>query len=153
VPTKVSERMRACQNFVRPLVLILLSQAHISTLFSLIILSLIEGMCFSLSCVLLSRSSLWILPLIFFNLFLQGCLSEVGVVSNAVYIGGGHGGFESTRDRVDLRLTPHTSMDLPSPGNLLPSPFSLHLSLVLLTQGPRRAAPKAPARSSVWPKL
>jgi hypothetical protein len=53
---------------------------------------LIEGISFSLSFVLLSRSSLWILPLIFFNIFLQGCLSEVGVVSDALYVGGGHGG-------------------------------------------------------------
>jgi hypothetical protein len=76
------------------------------------------------------------------------------MVSDALYVGGGHGGFESTRDRVDLRLVPHMSMDLPPPGNLLPSPFLLHLSLVLLTQGPwRRAPPKAAAGSSVWPKL
>jgi hypothetical protein len=81
-------------------------------------------------------------------------LLEVGVVPDAHYVGGGHGGFESTQDRVDLRPAPHASMDLPSPGNLLPSPFTLHLSLVLLTQGPRRRAPlKAPAGSSVWPKL
>jgi hypothetical protein len=58
------------------------------------------------------------------------------VVSDALYVGGGHGGFKSTQDHVDLRLAPRASMDLPLPGNLLPSPFSLHLSLVLLTQGP-----------------
>jgi hypothetical protein len=58
------------------------------------------------------------------------------MVPDALYVGGGHEGFESTRNRVDLRPAPHTSMDLPPPGNLLPSPFSLHLSLVLLTQGP-----------------
>jgi hypothetical protein len=63
-------------------------------------------------------------------------LSEVGVVPDALYIGGGHGGFESTRDYVDLRSAPHVSIDLPPPGNLLSSPFSLHLSLILLTQGP-----------------
>jgi hypothetical protein len=76
------------------------------------------------------------------------------VVPDALYVGGSHGGFKSTQDRVDLRLAPRTSMDLPLPGNLLPSPFSLHLSLVLLTQGPRRRAPpKALTGSSVWPKL
>jgi hypothetical protein len=58
------------------------------------------------------------------------------MVPDALYVRGGHEGFESTRNRVDLRPASHTSMDLPSPGNLLPSPFSLHLSLVLLTQGP-----------------
>jgi hypothetical protein len=65
--------------------------SHQRALLSHYSFSLVEGMCFSLSCVLLSCSSLWILLLIFFNLFLQSCLSEVGVVSNAVYIGGGHG--------------------------------------------------------------
>jgi hypothetical protein len=52
------------------------------------------------------------------------------MVLDALYVGSGHEGFESTRERMDLKSAPHGSVDPSPPGNLLPSLSLLHLFVV-----------------------